>query len=57
MFHKTTLKNGLRIVTIPHKDTRAVAVFVLVGTGSKYEIGGMQGISHFLEHMFFKGTK
>lgn len=57
MFHKTTLKNGLRIVTIPHKDTRAVAVFVLVGTGSKYEIKEMQGISHFLEHMFFKGTK
>ena len=57
MFYKTTLKSGLRIVTIPHKDTRAVAVFVLVGTGSKYEIRGMRGISHFLEHMFFKGTK
>ena len=55
-FHKTTLKNGLRIVTAPHQDTRAVAVFVLVGTGSKYEIRGLQGISHFLEHMFFKGT-
>ncbi|MDP2664549.1 MAG: pitrilysin family protein [bacterium] len=57
MFHKITLKNGLRIVTIPHKDTRAVAVFVLVGTGSKYETKDKIGISHFLEHMFFKGTK
>ncbi|MDO8577405.1 MAG: pitrilysin family protein [Candidatus Wildermuthbacteria bacterium] len=57
MFYKTTLKNGLRIVTVPHKDTRAVAVFVLVGTGSKYETKDKIGISHFLEHMFFKGTK
>lgn len=56
MFKKTTLKNGLRIVTIPHKDTKAVAVFVLVGTGSKYETKNKMGISHFLEHMFFKGT-
>ncbi|MBI2642475.1 MAG: insulinase family protein, partial [Candidatus Wildermuthbacteria bacterium] len=56
-FYKTTLKNGLRVVAIPHQDTRAAAVFVLVGTGSKYEVRGLQGVSHFLEHMFFKGTK
>ncbi len=57
MFKKTTLKNGLRILTIPHQDTKAVTVFVLVGTGSKYETKNQSGISHFLEHMFFKGTK
>jgi len=57
MFKKITLKNGLRIITIPQKDTNAVTVLTLVGTGSKYEKKEISGISHFLEHMFFKGTK
>ncbi len=57
MFKKTTLKNGLRIITVPQKGTQAVTVLVLVGTGSKYETKEISGISHFLEHMFFKGTK
>lgn len=57
MFKKTTLKNGLRIITVPQKGTRAVTVLVLVGTGSKYETKEINGISHFLEHLFFKGTK
>ena len=57
MYKKTTLKNGLRIITVPQKSTQAVTVLVLVGTGSKYEIKELSGISHFLEHMFFKGTK
>jgi len=39
------------------KSTKAVTVLVLVGTGSKYEKKEESGISHFLEHMFFKGTK
>ena len=57
MFKKTTLKNGLRIITVPQKSTQAVTVLALVGTGSKYETKEISGISHFLEHMFFKGTK
>ena len=57
MFRKTTLKNGLRIITVPQKSTQAVTVLALVGTGSKYEKKEISGISHFLEHMFFKGTK
>lgn len=57
MYKKTTLKNGLRIITIPMKNTQAVSVLALVGTGSKYEDKNINGISHFLEHMFFKGTK
>jgi len=57
MYKKTTLKNGLRIITVPQESTQAVTVFVLVGTGSKYEKKETNGISHFLEHMFFKGTK
>ena len=57
MFRKTTLENGLRIITVPQKGTQAVTVLVLVGTGSKYETKETSGISHFLEHMYFKGTK
>jgi len=57
MFKKTTLKNGLRIITVPQKETQAVTVLVLIGTGSKYERKEISGISHFLEHIFFKGTK
>jgi len=57
MFKKTQLSNGLRIITIPQKGTRAVTVLVLVRTGSKYETKEINGISHFLEHVFFKGTK
>jgi len=56
-YQKFTFKNGLRLVTVPMKNTKAVTVLVLVGTGSKYETKEINGISHFLEHMFFKGTK
>ena len=56
MHKKTTLKNGLRVLTVPLKSTNAVTILVLVGTGSKYETKKINGISHFLEHMFFKGT-
>jgi predicted Zn-dependent peptidase len=57
MYKKTILDNGLRIITIPQDGTQAVTVLVLVGTGSKYETRDINGISHFLEHMYFKGTK
>lgn len=51
------LRSGLRILTIPQNNTRTVTVLALVGTGSKYETKEINGVSHFLEHMFFKGTK
>jgi len=54
---KTTLENGLRIITKPLKNTQAVTVLILVGAGSRYETKELNGISHFLEHMFFKGAK
>jgi len=57
MYTKTELKNGLRFVFVPVKDAKSVTVLILVGTGSKYETKDINGISHFLEHMFFKGTK
>lgn len=54
---KKTLKNGVRVITIPLKNTRVVTVFVLVKSGAKHEEKRNSGISHFLEHMLFKGTK
>lgn len=57
MFKKTVLENGLRIITAPMQGTNTVTVLVLCGTGSDYESREISGISHFLEHMFFKGTK
>ena len=55
-YTKTILDNGLRVITIPMKDNPTVTVFVLVEAGSKYETKEKNGISHFLEHMCFKGT-
>ena len=57
MFKKTVLENGLRVITAPMQGTNTVTVLVLCGTGSDYEAKEISGISHFLEHMFFKGTK
>lgn len=56
-FSKHVLENGLRVVTIPMKNAQTVAVEILVEAGSKYENRRNNGISHFLEHMMFKGTK
>lgn len=56
VFHKTILKNGLRIITVPMLDNPTVTVMVLVEAGSKYETKEISGVSHFLEHMCFKGT-
>jgi predicted Zn-dependent peptidase len=57
MFKKTTFSNGLRAVSVPIANSEAVTVLALVNVGSKYEQAQKSGISHFLEHMFFKGTK
>ncbi|MCX6763478.1 MAG: pitrilysin family protein [Candidatus Moranbacteria bacterium] len=56
-YKKTTLKNGLRIITCPMKDTQTVTVVIVVGVGSRYETEREAGLSHFIEHMFFKGTQ
>lgn len=56
-YKKTILDNGLRVITVPMKDNPTVTVFVMVEAGSKYENKNENGISHFLEHMCFKGTK
>jgi predicted Zn-dependent peptidase len=55
-YTKKVLNNGLKVITVPMKDNPTVTVLVLVEAGSKYETKKINGISHFLEHMCFKGT-
>lgn len=57
MYQKHVLPNGVRILTEEIDHVRSVAIGIWVGTGSRYEAEGYEGISHFIEHMFFKGTK
>jgi predicted Zn-dependent peptidase len=56
LYHKTTIPNGLRLITAPMPHTRSVAVSIYVGAGSRYETPAEAGISHFIEHLCFKGT-
>lgn len=56
-FEKITLANGVRLLLVPMKGVNSVATSVMVAVGSRYETKEMNGISHFLEHMVFKGTK
>ncbi len=57
MYKKTKLKNGLRLILAPMDNANTVTVLVMIGTGSRFESKELNGMSHFLEHMFFKGTK
>ena len=57
MYQKTTIDNGLRIITSPMPHTRSVCVSLFIGTGSRYETDPEAGISHFIEHLLFKGTE
>jgi len=54
---REVLSSGLRILVAPVRDTRTVTVLVFVAAGSKYETKRINGISHFLEHLCFKGTE
>lgn len=56
-FHKLVLGNGLRLITIPMDSVPSITVLISIGAGSRYESREINGISHFLEHMAFKGTK
>ncbi len=57
LINKYTCKNGVRIVLEQIPTVRSVAIGIWIGTGSRNETEQNNGISHFLEHMFFKGTK
>jgi predicted Zn-dependent peptidase len=57
LYQKVTLDNGLRLLTDAMPHTRSVSIGFFVGTGSRYETDEQAGISHFIEHVCFKGTK
>ncbi len=56
-YTKKTLSNGLTIIEVPSHDAESVVVDFFVKTGSRSETPKENGISHFLEHFLFKGTK
>jgi predicted Zn-dependent peptidase len=56
LYQKTTLDNGLRLITATMPHTRSVSIGFFIGTGSRYENELQAGISHFIEHMCFRGT-
>ena len=56
-FLRETLPNGLRILTAPMDHAQSVTCFVMLAAGSRYETADSNGIAHFSEHMFFKGTE
>ena len=56
-YHKTTLPNGVRVVTGPMSGVRSASLILSYGVGSRFEQPLISGVSHFLEHMLFKGTE
>jgi len=56
LYQKTTLDNGLRVITANMPHTQAVSLSFFIGVGSRYETEAQAGISHFIEHLLFKGT-
>ncbi len=57
VYQKTVLSNGLRIVTSEMPHTRSVCITIFIGAGSRYELPEQAGLSHFVEHLCFKGTE
>lgn len=56
MFRQTTLDNGLRLVTATMPQTKSVSTSIFIGAGSRHEAEPLAGISHFIEHLSFRGT-
>jgi len=57
MHEKIVLPSGLRLILVPFPNVLSAVICVMVGAGSGYENRRQNGISHFLEHMFFRGTE
>ena len=57
MYQKKVLDNGLRIITCPMPHTRSVSICIYLGAGSRYESEAQAGVSHFIEHLCFRGTE
>ena len=55
-FHKSVLPNGVRVIIVPVLGVESATTLVMYGAGSRYEEKRNNGVSHFLEHMAFKGT-
>jgi predicted Zn-dependent peptidase len=56
LYNRTVLDNGLRVVTATMPHTHSVSVCFFVGVGSRYESDSIAGVSHFIEHLLFRGT-
>jgi len=56
LYRKTVLDNGLRVITSAMPHTRSVSVCIFIGVGSRCEVDASAGVSHFIEHLCFKGT-
>lgn len=57
MYNKTVLKNGVRIISEQLEHLRSVSLGIWVNAGSRDETSSENGVSHFIEHMVFKGTR
>jgi predicted Zn-dependent peptidase len=57
VFDRFSLANGLRVLTAPMPQAQSVSCVIMLGAGSRYETAETNGIAHFAEHMFFKGTE
>jgi predicted Zn-dependent peptidase len=57
VFQRDTLDNGLRVLTADLPYAKSVVVMLMIAAGSRYETAETNGIAHFAEHMFFKGTE
>jgi len=55
--HKSTLSNGVRVLTEPMPQMVSATIGIWVENGSRYEETRQNGVSHFIEHLLFKGTK
>lgn len=57
MFNQYILKNNARVVLVPQNDVKSVTVLIMYPVGSRFETNKMAGVSHYIEHLMFKGTK
>jgi predicted Zn-dependent peptidase len=56
-FERHQLANGLRVLTAPMPQAQSVSCMIMLAAGTRYETAETNGIAHFAEHMFFKGTE
>src|ERR687886_2822205 len=57
VFQRHTLDNGMRVLLAPVPTAQSVTCAIMLAAGSRYETKDTNGIAHFAEHMFFKGTE